>query len=339
VGVRIINLMGAEMTALLKDRFGERVDVVEVEPDAVVDDELAGDVLLAPGRAAGRPSPAWLADVAQRGVAWVHVAGANVGDVPAVVFDDGRLVTCSRGSMATPISEFVLASILAFEKRFPHSWLSEPIDGWGFQGRLDPSAAPGEPVMRPPLHWGLANLGTLEGKVLGIFGFGSIGRAAAAKALPFGMRVVAVRRSGAPSGMDGVEIVDLPEMAAVADHLVLCAPSTPATERIIDDRVFERTKPTAHLVNVGRGTLVDQDALIRALDEDRLAFASIDTADPEPLPAGHRLYSHPKVHLSPHISWCSPSQQRRTAEIVVGNVESFLDGRPLHGVVDPDNRY
>jgi phosphoglycerate dehydrogenase-like enzyme len=193
--------------------------------------------------------------------------------------------------------------------------------------------------MRAPAHWGLADLGSLDGKVLGIFGFGSIGRATAAKALPFGMRVVAVRRSDAPSGVDGVEIVDLPELAAVADHLVLCAPSTPATERIIDDRVFARTKPTAHLVNVGRGTLVDQDALIRALDEDRLAFASIDVADPEPLPAGHRLYSHPKVHLSPHISWCSPSQQSRTGEILLENVRRWLAGEELHGLVDSRHRY
>jgi phosphoglycerate dehydrogenase-like enzyme len=338
--VRVINLIGAELTALLGERFGDQVEVVELVPDGPVDDALSGDVLLAPGRAAGRPAAAWLADVARRGVKWLHVAGANVGDLPDDVFADGRVVTCSRGAMATPISEFVLASMLAFEKRFPFSWISEPVDGWAFQGRLDPSGSPEEALMRPPSHWGLAPLGSLDGKVLGIFGFGSIGRATAAKALPFGMRVLAVRRSAAPSGMDGVEIVrDLGELAEAADHLVLCAPGTPSTERIVNDAVFARTKPTAHLVNVGRGTLVDQDALLRALDDGRLAFASIDVPDPEPLPAGHRLYTHPKVHLTPHISWCSPHQQARTAEIVVENVRRWLAGEELHGRVDPSQRY
>jgi phosphoglycerate dehydrogenase-like enzyme len=339
VPLRIVNLLGPEMTRILRERFGDRVEVVEAVPDAPIGDELHGEVLLTPGRAAGRPAPSWLVEVAGRGVMWLHVAGAGVGDLPDELFE-GRTITCSRGAMATPISEYVLASMLAFEKHFPDSWLrAPPPEGWGYQGELDPAGSD-EVRLGPPPHWGWAHLGTLHGKVLGIFGFGSIGRATAEKALPFGVSVLAVRRSRAPSGLEGVEIVsDVLELAERSDHIVCSAPPTLETERIFGDAVFARTKPTAHFVNVSRGTLVDQEALIRALDEGRLAFASLDVTDPEPLPAGHPLYGHARVHLSPHISWCSPLQQQRTAEIVLGNVESYLSGNSLHGTVDRRERY
>lgn len=339
--LRIINLMGSDMTRMLESRFADRIDVIELSPNGPLADELEGEVLLAPGRAAGQPDALWLLGVAARGVRWVHIAGANVGDLPDELFAEGRTVTCSRGAMASPISEFVLSSMLAFEKRFPHSWLDRPPpEGWGFRGELEPTGVESEPRMEPPPRWGYADLGTLAGKVLGIFGFGSIGRATAEKALPFGVTVVAVRRRKAPSGMDGVEIVeDLVEMIEVADHIVLAAPGTPSTHRIFDDQVFARVRPGAHLVNVARGSLIDQEALIRALDDGRLAFASLDVTDPEPLPDGHPLYAHARVHLTPHISWCSPVKQQRTGEIILANVDSYLKDEPLHGYVDPNERY
>jgi phosphoglycerate dehydrogenase-like enzyme len=342
VTVRIVNVVGPQLTALLDARFGAEVDVVELAPDAPFDDALEGEILLAPGRAAGRPDARWLVAVAERGVRWLHVAGANAGDLPDECFAGGRVVTCSRGAMASPISEFVLASMLAFEKRFPHTWIDDvPADGgWGFSGVLDPARDETAVVMAPPPHWGYAELGTLAGKVLGIFGFGSIGRATAEKALPFGVTVLAVRRTPAPSDVPGVELVgDLLELAAAADHLVLCAPGTPTTRHAFGEDALARTKPTAHLVSVGRGTVVDQEALRRGLDEGRLAFASLDVADPEPLPAGHWLYTHPRVHLSPHVSWCSPVEQRRTGEIILENVRRYLAGERLHGTVDPSERY
>jgi phosphoglycerate dehydrogenase-like enzyme len=339
--VRVVNLMGPEMTRLLGERFAGRVDVVEVSPDGPVGADVDGEVLLAPGRAAGRPRGEWLVDVADRGVRWVHIAGTNVGDVPEELFARGRVVTCSRGAMASPISEFVLSSMLAFEKRFPHTWLDRPpAGGWDVQREFGVGAGAGEARMEPPPRWGYADLGSLDGKMLGIFGFGSIGRATAEKARAFGMSVVAVRRSGAPSGMEGVEIVaDVGEMVEVADHVVACAPGTPATRYVFGASLFRRTKPGAHLVNVARGSLVDQEALVTALDQGRLAFASLDVTEPEPLPEGHVLYTHPKIHLSPHVSWCSPARQRRTGEIILRNVASYLAGEPLHGYVDPKERY
>ena len=98
-------------------------------------------------------------------------------------------------------------------------------------------------------------------------------------------------------------------------------------------------KPGVHLVNIARGALVDQDALRTALDDGRVAAASLDVCEPEPLPAGHWLYEHPKVRLSPHISWSSPALADRIVELLVDNVRRFVAGQPLEGIVDPVERY
>ena len=98
-------------------------------------------------------------------------------------------------------------------------------------------------------------------------------------------------------------------------------------------------KPGIHLVNIARGALVDQDALRVALDDDRVAMATLDTVDPEPLPAGHWLYEHPKVRLSAHISWYEPQMQRAALAIFVDNLGRFQRGEELREVVDPAEGY
>jgi len=120
---------------------------------------------------------------------------------------------------------------------------------------------------------------------------------------------------------------------------VIAAPSTPETYRLIDKAAFAEMKDGVHLVNIARGTLVDQDALIAALDGGKVARASLDVVDPEPLPAGHPLYTHPKVRLTPHISWSSPVTMPRTMEIFLDNLRRFRNGEPLEGLVDVDAGY
>jgi phosphoglycerate dehydrogenase-like enzyme len=216
-----------------------------------------------------------------------------------------------------PISEFVLAAMLAFEKRIPAVWLSEP-----------------------PEHWNVAPSGTLYGRTLGLVGLGGIGSAVARRALPFGMRVVAVRRTEAPSPVEGVEVAgSLDDLLPEVDHLVLAAPATQRTHRVIDARALARVKPGVHLVNVARGALVDQDALRVALDDDRVARATLDTVQPEPLPAGHWLYEHPKVRVSAHVSWASPRGSEAAIRMFVDNLRRNRTGEPLQGVVDPGEGY
>jgi phosphoglycerate dehydrogenase-like enzyme len=147
--------------------------------------------------------------------------------------------------------------------------------------------------------------------------------------------VRALRRTAAPSPVAGVEIVRaIEELVADADHLVLATPATPATLRLIDDAVLAQVKPGLHLVNVARGELVDQEALRHALDNGRVGCASLDVVDPEPLPAGHWLYTHPRVRVSAHVSWSMPGAFDLLIEPFLENLRRHRDGRPLQHVVD-----
>jgi phosphoglycerate dehydrogenase-like enzyme len=260
--------------------------------------------------------PDGIASALTPGIRWVHVLGAGIDGFPLNVVGD-RILTCSRGAAAPAIAEFVLAAMLAFEKQLPQVWISEPPD-----------------------NWNSASLGGLEGSTVGIIGLGSIGTEVARRALAFDMEVIAVRRRDLPPSLPGITLSgDLGELLASSDHVVIAAPATDRTEHLIDADALARMKPGAHLVNVARGSLIDQDALVAALDEGRLARATLDVVDPEPLPTGHRLYGHDRVRLSPHVSWSSPRTLRRTMELFVENVDRYLVGQELLGTVDLEEGY
>jgi phosphoglycerate dehydrogenase-like enzyme len=194
----------------------------------------------------------------------------------------------------------------------------------------------------PPKYWNFPRptFDAVHGSTVAILGLGGIGRAIAERALPFGMHVRAMRRTDAPSPVPGVELVHtVEELVRDADHVVLAAPATPRTQRIVDGAAFAAMKPGVHLVNIARGALVDQDALRAALDDGRVAMATLDTVDPEPLPAGHWLYDHPKVRVSAHVSWYSPELQRASIDILIDNIGRFVRGEPLLHVVDPAEGY
>ncbi len=123
-------------------------------------------------------------------------------------------------------------------------------------------------------------------------------------------------------------------MLPEADHLVLTAPATEATRHLVDAAALAVVKPGVHLVNIARGSLVDQDALRAALDDGRVAMASLDTVDPEPLPDGHWMYDHPGVRLTPHISWSMPGALDHLYDSFLGNLVRRSRGEPLHGTVD-----
>jgi phosphoglycerate dehydrogenase-like enzyme len=304
--MRVLNEMGAAASKRILSAFPD-VEVIEVgfEPPA---DDLVADVLFG-----GWGSHS--IEYAQH-VEWVQLGGTGIDHIPRELLD-GRLVACARGTAAIPISEWVLGTMLAFEKRFPDVWLHEP-----------------------PEHWNFARLGGLYAKSVGIVGFGGIGTAVALRSIPFGMRVLAVRRTEAPSPVDGVELVeDLAALLPEVDHLVLAAPLTPKTRGMIGSEALARVKPGVHLVNVARGGLVDQDALRVALDDGRVAMASLDTVDPEPLPAGHWLYEHPNVRVSAHVSWASHLGFDAPVDFLIANLGRYQRGEALEGVVDADEGY
>ncbi len=257
-----------------------------------------------------------IADVLARGVRWVHAYGTGVNGFPFELLR-GIPFTCSRGASAKAISEWVIAVLLEAEKRLVEHWLSAP-----------------------PPAWHRAELGTLAGRTLALVGFGGIAQAIARRALPFDMRVKALRRSGAPSPIAGVEIVaELAELLADADHVVIAAPETPATRHLFGDAAFACVKPGAHLVNIARGGLVDQDALKRALERGQIGRATLDCVEPEPLPAGHWLYADPRVRLSAHISWSGSDSNAAILERFLENLRRMNRGQPLEYLVDPTERY
>lgn len=288
------------------------VDVVPIAAEGDLPPDVRGEVLLT--MAWGSPN---LAQVLARGVRWVHALGTGVDRFPFELLGD-RPLTCSRGGSAIPIAEWVLAMMLAFEKHVPEVWIH------------DVPAAEQERM----------HLGSLYGRTLGLVGVGGIGAAVVERARPFGMRMRAFRRRSGAAGPAGVEILDsITDLVASSDHVVIAAPATAETRGLFDDALFAAMKPGAHLVNIARGAIVDQDALRRALETGRVALASLDAVDPEPLPAHHWMYSHPRVRLSPHISWNMPGAAEILLDTFIDNVRRWRRGEPLDGVVDRTAEY
>lgn len=310
--VRVINQMGGRAAAAMRAAVPE-IEIVEYERGDPPSG-LAAEVFF--GGYGGWDEP--LRWVEAAGVRWVQLSGTGADGVPAAVFE-GRVVTCARGASAVPISEWVMACVLAWAKRLPDVWLDGPPRHWNFP---DPAFDP------------------VHGATLALVGLGGIGSAVAQRALPFGMRVRALRRTDRPSPVPGVELVHtIDDLVADADHLVLAAPATPRTRRLVDGHVLGLVKPGLHLVNIARGALVDQDALRVALDDGRVAMASLDTVEPEPLPPDHWMYRHPRVRLSAHVSWYTPAMLEEATTIFVENLSRFVRGEPLEHVVDPAEGY
>lgn len=222
----------------------------------------------------------------------------------------GPPVTSAAGLAGPPIAEYCLAVIFAAARHMPGVWMKSPGD------------------------WNRSLCDSVRGSRLGIYGFGSIGQSLARSALALGMEVAAVRRSSAPLGMDGVEqFREFADLIATCDHLVLAAPGTPETRHVVNAQTLAAAKPGLHLINVARGNLVDNDALLAALENGTVGRASLDVTEPEPLPAGHPFYADPRVFLSPHIANTGhaflDALNRRAAD----NIGRVSRNEPLVGLV------
>jgi phosphoglycerate dehydrogenase-like enzyme len=245
------------------------------------------------------PPPGW-----PYGAQWVHLVSSGIDFYPQWLFN-GPPVTTSRGSAADNLAEFALAAIFAASKHLPDIWVKDA-------------------------QWNFTALRPLKGTTLGILGFGAIGESLAHKALALGIKVVALRQSQAPFGVAGVEAAkDIHDLFARADHLVVAAPLTEATRHIINRDVLGSAKPGLHLINIARGGLIDQEALLEALDNGQIGLASLDVTEPEPLPDGHPLYSHPRVRLSPHTSAISTNSRNEIADTFLANLERYVGGSEL----------
>jgi phosphoglycerate dehydrogenase-like enzyme len=272
-------------------------------------------------------------------LSWVHSASAGVERVLTPASLERRLViTNARGVFSRPIAEYVVMMMLAVSRRLPQLLELQRERTW------------------QPLEGA-----ELRDVTVGIVGLGSIGRAVGALATAFGCRVVAVRRrteagggahpdDGDHHGHDdrplGEIMLDrvlgpesLGELLAESDFVVLAAPLTPETEGMINDQTLALMKPGAWLINIARGRLVDEHALLRALRDGPLGGAVLDAFREEPLAASSPFYDLPNVIVTPHTSWSSGRVLDRSVGLFCENLRRFRDGQPLLNVVDPRAGY
>jgi phosphoglycerate dehydrogenase-like enzyme len=251
---------------------------------------------------------------------WVHSAAAGVERLltPAARAR-GLAITNARGVFSRPIAEYVLLMMLAVSRRLPQLLELQAERTWQpLAGR------------------------ELRDVTLGIVGFGSIGRAVAELAAPFGPRVIAMRRDPSPrpgepelpAGVDLRGPEAFGDLLAVSDFIVLALPLTVETEDLVDDRALALMKRTAWLINVARGRLIVERALLRALAEGQLGGAVLDAFRDEPLPATSPFYDLPNVILTPHTSWSSGRVLDRSVELFAENLRRFAAGEPLLNRVD-----
>jgi phosphoglycerate dehydrogenase-like enzyme len=248
------------------------------------------------------------------GIKWVQLISAGVDLYPPWLFD-GPVVTSSRGVSALALAEFSLAAIFAAAKRFPDVWI------------------------RDAALWKPSRLSLVAGATLGIVGFGAIGEALAPKALALGMKVLAVRRTTAPLPAGVERAADLGDLFSRADHVALTCAATPETIGMVGEKLLAHAKAGLHLINVARGSLIDDSALLVALDSGRVRLATLDCTHPEPLPEGHAYYTHRSVRLSAHTSSYTPDAQPNLIGLFARNLARYRAGEPLEAVVDPAAGY
>lgn len=264
--------------------------------------------------------------VAARGtLRWAHSGSAGVGGSLTPEFRaTGARLTNSRGVYAEPMADWVVAAI-----------------GYCLRGFHDAAAAQRERRWtKDAFTDGRVRVREFAGTRVGLVGLGGIGAAVARRCAALGMEVSAVRRRPRRPRPPGVRWVGGPGRGALralarrADVLVVAAPHTVVTRRVIGAAALRALPPGAFLINLARGSLVDEAAVLRRLDQGRLAGCVLDVFATEPLPASHPFWTHPRVFVSPHVSGVSERYWERETALLVENIRRYRLGRRLQNLVD-----
>jgi len=245
----------------------------------------------------------------------IHVPSTGVDRFVTPEIRDSRIIlTNSRGVHAKPVAEHAMALMLALAYKLPEF------------GRNQAAAV-----------WREVSIDRLEGSTAGLLGLGAIGQEIARKCKAFDMRVIGLRRNEVevPSWVDQVFFTqDIDELLRQADFVLCSLPLTQETMHLMDYRRFSAMKPTAFFVNVGRGQVVKEDDLVRALQEGKIRGAGLDVFEVEPLPQDSPLWKMGNVIITPHAAGNAPANRRRVLSILVENLKRLEAGRPLINVVD-----
>jgi phosphoglycerate dehydrogenase-like enzyme len=280
----------------------------------VAEAEVMFDIDRASDRDLGRQAPR---------LRWVQLSSSGVGHVVGQMGlgDRAIVVTNAAGVHATPLAEFVLFAMLYFAKRMPRVLADQRRH-----------------------HWERFALDTLPGKTLGIVGFGHVGRAIARLARPAGLRILAARRmSSDPSGSGDVDAVYPPAglrtLLHESDYLTLIVPLTPETTGLLGKAELTAMKAGAVLINVGRGQLVDEAALVEALRSGHLGGAALDVFASEPLPTASPLWDLPNVLVTPHSMSTALGENELLVDLFCDNLRRYLAGEALRNVFDRRRGY
>jgi phosphoglycerate dehydrogenase-like enzyme len=251
-------------------------------------------------------------------VQWVHTLSAGVDKVlfPELIENPVPL-TNGRGAFKDGLAEFAMAAMLFFAKDLRRLVRNQEAGCWEQFDVL-----------------------FLRGQILGIVGYGEIGRESARLARAVGMHVVATSRRGAKTDDARIyPLEQLREMLSVCDHVLIATPLTPETKGMIGEAELSAMKSSAVIVNVGRGPVIVEEALIAALEQRRIRGAALDVFDKEPLPEGHPFYRLDNILLSPHSADHTVGWEELAMQIFIANFERFRKGQPLSNVVDKKAGY
>src|SRR6185503_16831369 len=247
-------------------------------------------------------------------VRWVHSRPAGVDSIlfPALAASPVPL-TNSRGVFSHSLAEFVVGAVFFFERDFRRLIRAQAAEEWD---QFEP--------------------GVVRGRTLGIVGYGDIGRAVAALARPLGLEVLALRRHPAPDPLASRVLGpwELPALLSASDYVVVATPLTEQTRRLIGAAEIRLLKPGAVLINIGRGSVIDERPLVEALHERRLRGAALDVFEEEPLPPGHPFYRMENVLLSPHNADRTAGWLLAAMDAFVDNPRRFHAGQQLRNLVD-----
>ena len=297
-----------DMRVVISNRF-EELKAQSEEADIILYADGDGDLLANVLRVARRAR-------------WIHSLWTGVeGILRPELLDHPAPLTNGRGVFRWPLADWVAGAMLYFSFDFPRVLQQQ-------RQRL----------------WKQFVSKTLEGCTLGIVGYGAIGSAAAARARVFGMKVAALRRR--PELFEADSLVDrnylpseLKNLMAASDYVLVCTPLTPETRGLIGEAEIAAMKPTAVFLNIGRGPVVDEKALVRALQSGTIRGAALDVFDTEPLPSDHPFWAMPQVLLSPHTADRVEGFLQPAWESFLTNLTRFREEKPLLNIVDKQAGY
>jgi phosphoglycerate dehydrogenase-like enzyme len=318
VKVVLTQTEGAPHFALLDDLEVEGLRIVQVStPEELAKEICDADVLY------GFPTADLLR--AAKSLRWIQSPSAGVNylqDLTELVESD-IVLTNTRGAHGPSIGEHTFALLFALTRHIPESIQAQRDHYWARRELYRTSRE-------------------MRGSTMGIIGYGAIGRGVAQRARGFDMDVLAVDphpEPGAPFVVETWGMERLPDLLQQSDVVVVAAPLTAESYHLIDAEALAHMKPDAYLIVVSRGGIVDEDALVDALHEGRLAGAGIDVTEVEPLPSDSRLWDAPNVVITPHTAGDSSEKERRCVEILRENLLRFAQGETLLNVVDKRRGY